>query len=52
MKWGVNEAERSAGLFQTGGGGGSRAAKKAFLLSVDAETDRVSIRGRGREQKR
>lgn len=49
MKWGVNEAERSAGLFQTGS---SRAAKKAFLLSVDAETDRVSIRGRGREQKR
>lgn len=44
MKWGVNEAERSGGLFQMTG-----AAKKVFSLFGDAQTDRVSIRRPGKE---
>lgn len=34
MKWGVNEAERSGGLFQVAAA--AAAAKKAVPLSVDA----------------
>lgn len=35
MKWGVNEAERSGGLFQVVAAAAA-AAKKAVPLSVDA----------------